>query len=102
MSHSKSHPKTYVADSPIHGKGLFAKAPIKAGELIGMVQGKKTRQNGDHVLWVNDEYGIHVQCDLRFINHDSKPNACYYDTLELIALTDIATDEEITHDYQWD
>jgi SET domain-containing protein len=97
-----SNKKIYVAESAIHGKGLFARSPIKSGEIIGVVQGKKTRKNGDHVLWVNEEYGVRVQCDLRYINHDPKPNACYYNTLEVIALRDIAPDEEITHDYQWD
>ncbi|MCW9025441.1 MAG: SET domain-containing protein [Gammaproteobacteria bacterium] len=97
-----SKKKIYVAESGIHGKGLFAKKPIQAGELIGVVQGKITRKNGDHVLWVNEEYGVRVQCDMRYINHDPKPNACYYNTLEVIALRDIAPDEEITHDYQWD
>jgi len=37
--------------------------------------------------------------DLRFINHSDEPNAAYYDTLEVCALTDIAPGEEITHDY---
>jgi len=46
------------------------------------------------------ENGFHVKCDLRFINHSDEPNAAYYDTLEVLALTDIAPGEEITHDYQ--
>ena len=42
---------------------------------------------------------FHVQCDLRYINHSDEPNAVYFDTLEVCALTDIAPGEEITHDY---
>jgi len=39
---------------------------------------------------LNEENGFHVKCDLRFINHSDEPNAAYYDTLEVCALTDIA------------
>ena len=89
----------YVGDSPIHGKGLFARTFIPAGTVIGVVQGSPTRTDGDHVLWIDADKGFHVQCDLRFINHSSNPNAVYYDTLEVCALRDIQAGEEITHNY---
>jgi hypothetical protein len=89
----------YVDDSPIHGKGLFARHHIKAGETIGIIDGIPTSANGEHVLWLDGKTGIHVQCELRFINHSDTPNAVYYDTLEVCALTDIRPGEEITHDY---
>lgn len=90
---------TYVAPSDIHGKGLFAKAPIKAGSIIGYLQGRPTGADGDHVLWISPTQGIEVLCDLRYINHADRPNACYYDDLSVVALRDIAPNEEITHDY---
>jgi SET domain-containing protein len=89
----------YVAESPIHGRGLFARRRIKAGEVIGKVKGSRTRRDGPHVLWLNEKEGVHVKCDLRFINHSDRPNACYYDTLEVVALCTIHKHEEITHDY---
>ena len=91
--------KYFVDNSDIHGKGLFAKKKIKAGELIGIVQGKKTKNNGPYVLWIDDKVGFEVSCDLRFINHSDTPNACYYNTREVEALRDIRPGEEITHDY---
>ena len=94
----------YVDDSPIHGKGLFARKYIGAGEIIGILDCIPTSTDGEHVLWIDEDNGIHVRCDLRYINHSSEPNAVYYDTLEVCALTDIAPGEEITHDYlsgQW-
>ena len=97
MSEKKS--LIYVDDSTIHGKGLFARKKIKAGDIIGVVDGVPTSTDGDHVLWIDDRQGIHVRCDLRYINHSDKPNAVYYDTLEVCALTDISPGEEITHDY---
>lgn len=90
---------TYVARSPIHGKGLFAKAPIGAGSIIGYLQGRPSTEDGDHVLWISETRAIEVLCDLRYINHADDPNACYYDDLSVVALRDIAAGEEITHDY---
>ena len=89
----------YVSSSPIHGKGLFARKHIGAGELIGILDGAPTSTDGEHVLWLDGENGFHVRCDLRFINHSDEPNAAYYDTLDVWALTDIAPGEEITDDY---
>jgi len=94
-----SDSKVYVGDSPIHGKGLFAKSFIPEGTVIGVVQGEPARADGPHVLWVDDENGFHVLCDLRFINHSKNPNACYYDDLSVVALEDIAPHQEITHNY---
>jgi hypothetical protein len=92
--------KVYVDDSQIHGKGLFAKDHITKGELIGVASGQYTKKDGPHVLWLSDESGFHVQCDMRFINHSDKPNAAYYDTLEICAIRDIKPGEEITHNYE--
>jgi hypothetical protein len=89
----------YVGDSSIHGKGLFAGRYIEAGEIIGVIDGIPTTSNGEHVLWLDQNNAIQVQCELRFINHSDTPNAVYYDTLEVCALTDIKPGEEITHNY---
>ena len=58
-----------------------------------------TSTDCDHVLWLGEENGFYVKCDLRCINHSDEPNAAYYETLEVCALTDIAPGEEVTHDY---
>lgn len=90
----------YVADSTIHGKGLFANNFIPEGTVLGTVQGEYTDTDGDHVLWIDADTGFHVQCDFRYINHSENPNAVYYDTLEVCALRDIQPGEEITHNYE--
>lgn len=92
-------PLVYVGQSRIHGKGLFAARKIKAGQLIGTVNGKPTATDGPYVLWLSDREGFKVKCDLRFINHSPTPNACYYDSLEVCALKTIKPGEEITHNY---
>lgn len=89
----------YVEESAIHGKGLFAREKITKGETIGLLKTKPAKKDGPYVLWVDDNERVRVTCHLRFINHSPSPNACYYDTLEVIALRDIEPGEEITHDY---
>ena len=69
---SKTKSSIYVDDSPIHGKGLFARKHIGAGELIGVLDGAPTSSDGEHVLWLDEENGFHVRCDLRFINHSDE------------------------------
>jgi len=89
----------YVADSPIHGKGLFAGTHIQAGTVIGWIRGTPSQVDGSHVLWINADEAVEVTCDLRYINHSDHPNACYYDDLSVVALCDIEPHTEITHNY---
>lgn len=67
--------------------------------MIGVVRGQPTTIDGEHVLWIDQNEGLHVQCDLRYINHSDTPNAAYYDNLDVCALRDVEAGEEITHDY---
>ena len=90
---------TYVANSKIHGKGLFAAEPIAAGSIIGWLEGVPCDIDGCYVLWLSETRAIEVTCELKYINHSDKPNACYYDDLSVMALRDIAPHQEITHDY---
>jgi len=90
----------YAKQSKIHGMGLFAKRNIKAGEILGTVEGKSTKRDGPYVLWRDEKMaGFKVECVLKYINHNNKPNACYYDDLSVVALKTIKKNEEITHDY---
>jgi hypothetical protein len=89
-----------VKESKIHGKGLFANKNIKEGQILGHIKGSRTKKDGPYVLWINDtEKGVKVECDLKYINHNKKPNACYYDDLTVVAIKDIKKGEEITHHY---
>ena len=91
-----------VRPSVIHGSGLFATQAIAAGTIIGLLEGRPTSVDGPHVLWLDEQRGIEVTNDMRYINHDDEPNACYYDDLTVVALRDIEPGEEITHDYDGD
>lgn len=85
--------------SPIHGQGLFAARPFRKGQIIGRIEGTPVNEDGPHVLWLDEQQAIHVQNDLRFINHHDQPNAAYRDDLVVVALRTIKAGEEITHDY---
>jgi len=88
-----------VKTSTIHGKGLFATCHIEEGHIIGTIKYKPVEEDGAYVLWISDTLGIQVDSDLKYINHNQNPNACYCDDLQVVALRDIKKGEEITHDY---
>ena len=92
----------FVANSDLHGKGLFAKSFIKADKHMGEYIGPSVARNGPHVLWVTDENGVRTARDgknfLRYITHSTEPNAAF-DGFDLFALRDIRPGEEITIDY---
>ncbi len=95
----------YIAPSTIHGQGLFAARPLKAGQLIGFYAGPVTDQDGDHVLWVeNDDddgwTGYDGANELRFMNHADSPTA-EMDGRSCYALVDMTAETEITIDYGW-
>ncbi|MDJ0973143.1 MAG: SET domain-containing protein-lysine N-methyltransferase [Planctomycetota bacterium] len=94
--------KYRTGQSAIHGKGLFAEVRIPKETLIGVFEGPRTKRDGPHVLWVEDEhgkvYGVRGQNELRFLNHADAPNA-ELDGQELWSLRRIEKDEEITIHY---
>lgn len=109
MSRYADNPLCFVADSGIHGRGLFASVDIPSGTQIGHYDGPKTLDNGTHVLWVEAEpdtdeetvdgwIGYDGTNELRFLNHSRRPNG-EMDGQELYACRDIRAGEEITIDY---
>ncbi|HDP90002.1 MAG TPA: SET domain-containing protein [Thioalkalivibrio sp.] len=92
----------YVADSGIHGKGLFARCAIAAGTYLGEYDGPETDENGMHVLWAETEEGDWIGRDgqnlLRYINHSEAPCA-EFEGFELYAVAAIEPDQEITIHY---
>jgi SET domain-containing protein len=95
----------FVADSTVHGRGLFALQDIPADIWIGHYDGSQTRENGMYVLWVEaDEdaeeewIGYNGNNELRFLNHAKQPNG-EMDGLDLYAIRDINAGEEITINY---
>ena len=95
----------YTTRSPIHGDGLFAARPLRAGQLIGVYQGPEVADDGIYVLWIEDDTGeswtgYDGKNEMRFMNHADDPNA-EMDGLNCYALNNIPRDAEITIDYGW-
>ena len=95
----------YVGSSPIHGRGLFAAQSLQAGQLIGVYEGRVVQEDGEHVLWVENDSGTgwtgYDGCnEMRFMNHSDEPNA-EMDGLYCYSRTKIEPGAEITIDYGW-
>lgn len=88
-----------VANSPIHGKGLFALDHIKEGDLLGVIKGIRIYTDDMHAIWLTQHQAVRILCKFKYINHGDDPNVILYDTLEVCALRDIHPGEEILHDY---
>lgn len=95
----------FVAESAVHGRGLFARHDIQTDAWIGHYDGPETRNNGMHVLWVetdegaDDEWlGYDGNNELRFLNHSKQANA-EFDGRDLYARLLIPKGTEITINY---
>lgn len=95
---SKQKSNVFVAKSPIHGKGLFAAVNIPADTVIGLMESKPTKKDGDYVLWLGKNKMIEITNEFRFINHSDNPNVALYDE-EVVSLKKIKAHEELTHNY---
>ncbi|MCB1746490.1 MAG: SET domain-containing protein-lysine N-methyltransferase [Gammaproteobacteria bacterium] len=114
MDLSYRSPATVVRESPIHGHGLFATTPIAAGDIVAV--------KGGHVLsavqWraLEPALGsaeIQLSEDLfiapvdaagragsmLYLNHSCDPNCAIAGQIVFVAMRDIATGEELTHDW---
>lgn len=92
--------KVFVANSALHGKGLFAAKRIKADTVLGRLVGMPTIDDGIYVLWITDDLGLELVNDFKFINHGKNPNAAYTD-MDVVILRDVEAGEELLHDYGW-
>lgn len=118
LKHSYIIEKAEVRNSPISGKGVFAKELIKKGEVIAVWGGdiiterelnslyKKGIKNichyvtqiADGFYLVSDRNGEFLEDD-DFFNHSCDPNAGIKGHIIMVAMRNIKPGEEITYDY---
>ncbi len=101
----------FVGESPIHGKGVFAKRDISKGETICFMRGEsidtlevqRRYESGEEresdPLQVGEKEYLDLEEPYVFINHSCSPNAYMNGKNELKALKEIKKGEEITYDY---
>jgi uncharacterized protein len=100
--------KVTVGDAGRRGKGVFARLPIKKGEVIASFDGRI--YTADHEPWTNDilNYVIQFAEDkwrdatgiARILNHSCEPNCGIKNLFTIVAMRDIAPREELTWDYE--
>ena len=101
MTNDSENPLCFVARSPIHGHGLFARHDIPENTWIGHYDGPETLENGTYVLWLETSdsednwIGYDGRNELRYMNHAKIPSG-EMDGLDLYAARDIKAGEEIT------
>jgi uncharacterized protein len=108
-------PKVKKGDpSRLHGRGLFAAEPIGTGEVVAVKGGHIVDtealarlslglQNSEiqiterlHLAALTeDEY----EAVMLFLNHSCEPNVGFAGNVVLVAMRDVAVDEELTTDY---
>lgn len=114
MNISYRSPKTQVRESPIHGKGLFARTNIKHGDIVAIKGGFIVdRQQwaqleavmGVSEIQIEDNFFItpieqqHRDGAMLYINHSCQPNAAIVGQIVFVAMRDIEANEEITADW---
>lgn len=88
---------TYVNNSDIHGKGLFAWRNVSVGTGIIIIEGEETMTWSPKIIDVG--YAMIVpENNAQYINHSSSPNSVVIGNV-LYATRDILPDEEITFSY---
>jgi len=108
-------PKTEVRESRIHGRGLFATADIPKDEIVAVKGGhivdrktlreKVTPQLGPVEIQIDDDLFIapvtEQERDLSMLysNHSCDPNLGIRGEITFVAMRNIRTGEELTHDW---
>ena len=93
-----------IRQSTQHGRGVFATAPIPAGEAILQFTGPllSPAQVRDDLYHLQIDDALYIGPSGAaddYVNHSCAPNAGFRNGLMLVAMRDIAMGEEITWDY---
>ena len=94
---SMSSHSIVIRPSPIHGKGVFARTKLSAGQKIAYFKGDEIDHDTRYTL-VLDGKRIEPTGKLRYLNHSCAPNAHFFGRW-LVTSRDIFHGEEIAIDY---
>ena len=107
-------PKTEVRESPIQGKGLFAKAAMAAGEIVAVKGGHiftepewaaLAQELGPAEIQISEDLFIaparreQREGSMLYTNHSCDPNIAIQGQIVFVAMRNIAPGEELTHDW---
>lgn len=104
--------KVEIRNKSINGKGVFAKEPIKKGEIVFIKGGHILRRDQifssgviNSYFPISDEYFLGAtnkeeENDIKlYENHSCNPNVGLRGEITFVAMRDINKDEELTVDY---
>ena len=108
-------PKTEVRESKIHGRGLFAISDIAKDEIVAVkgghiIDGKTLRETitpalGPVEIQIGDDLFIapvseeERELSMLYLNHSCAPNLGMRGEITFVAMRDIRSGEELTHDW---
>jgi uncharacterized protein len=107
-------PKTEVRASPIHGRGLFAienivraeVVAVKGGHIISRAQlDEISAELGPVEIQIGHDFFIapitadEREASMLYTNHSCEPNLGLRGEITFVAMRDISTGEELTHDW---
>ncbi|NIR30534.1 MAG: SET domain-containing protein [Gammaproteobacteria bacterium] len=114
INFSYRSPKTEVRDSPIHGKGLFAKTSIAKGEIVAVKGGhildasqwaELEGRLGPAEIQISQDLFIapvrieHREGSMLYTNHSCDPNIAIQGQIVFVTMRNIGPGEELTHDW---
>ena len=103
-----------MTESPIHGRGLFARAAISKGEIVAVKGGHIVTRDvlaklqptlGPAEIQIGDNLFIcpvtpeEREGSMIFSNHSCAPNIGLQGQIVFVAMRDIRAGEELTHDW---
>src|SRR5947208_2344787 len=101
-------PKIYLKNTRKFGKGVYTRKPIKRGEVVARFDGQ--RYDGRFKSWTQEllthtiQYGLSLWRDskglARYMNHSCEPNCGIRGLFRVVAMRDIAANEQLTWDYE--
>ena len=108
------NPKTEKRTSPIAGRGLFARLPISAGEIVAVKGGAIMDSDAlaliraevspaevqiEDNLYIAPRTAAEVEGNILRLNHSCRPNIGVRGQITFVAMHDIPAGSELTTDY---
>src|SRR3989344_7054225 len=103
------NPKVILKETKTYGKGLFAKKPIKMGEIIAELDGRIYKAEkcslllkdiADHAVQFSQKKWRDSKGFARYINLSCNPNCGIKGKFKIMAIRNIKKGEELTFDYE--
>lgn len=102
------NPKVSVRRTRKYGKGVFAKMPIRKGEVVAIFDGPIfdddfngwTKDLQNHAIQIGPGLWRDSKGLARWINHSCEPNCGIKGLVKVVAMRRIEAGEQITWDYE--